>query len=92
MTTRETKARRARLGRAIRAAREGLKLSQDDLGAAAGLQQTDISKLEAGKRELSPFQLGRLAHRLGLTVDALLSSVVRGHGRGRVEDSAKHSD
>lgn len=74
----------------IKAARERLDLSQSDLGSAAGLRQTDVSKLESGKRELTPYQLSRIAARLGLTVDALLASVVDAARRGGVEDSTKH--
>lgn len=84
---------RKKLGGAIRVVRERLKLQQADLAAAAEMKQPEISKLESGRRGLSPFQLSRIAQRLGLTVEALLALAdgrrVRGPRRSGVEDVSK---
>lgn len=70
-----TKAKRARekLGRFIHEQRKRQGINQADLAAAAEMTQPEISKLESGRRSLSPFQLSRIAGRLGLPVEALIA-------------------
>ncbi len=60
-----------RLGRIIRIAREAQGLSQRDLGAAAQIDQTHVSKIEQGKREAGLDVLVRIARALGVELPAL---------------------
>lgn len=73
MSTRE-KRERERRGRFIRERREALGLHQAELGAAADMTQPEISKLEAGLRDLSPSQLARIAGRLGVSAEELIAA------------------
>ena len=51
----------------LRAARRARQLTQDELAAAAGLDQTAVSKAETGKLKLEAATLGRLADALGVS-------------------------
>jgi transcriptional regulator with XRE-family HTH domain len=61
-----------KFGEVVRRLRKQKRLSQDELGAAAGLNGQTISNLETGKIEVPRGDTyRRLAEGLGLTVDAL---------------------
>lgn len=64
-----------RLGLNVRRKREVKELSQESLAAAAELDQTYISNLEAGRRNPTFATQLKLAHALGCTVSELLSGV-----------------
>jgi transcriptional regulator with XRE-family HTH domain len=63
----------AKLGRHLQDLRVARKLSQADVAAAAGLQQTDISKIESGKRWPSVPQLAAICAALGVRTSAVLN-------------------
>jgi len=56
----------------IRRARERASLSQADLGAAIGLTQAQISKIEKGQSEPTLKNLSLIAERLGIPLPSLL--------------------
>lgn len=60
-------------GRRLRELRQQAKLSQEALGALAGLDRTYISGCERGKRNASLEALHQLAHALNISPSALLS-------------------
>jgi transcriptional regulator with XRE-family HTH domain len=64
-----------RLGRGLERIRQQRHLSQADLARLAGVTPSAISQAEAGRRGLSLDTLCRLAERLGVSVDDLLSTV-----------------
>lgn len=73
-----------RLGEVLRELRQQRKLTQGELGAYAGVDQSYISRLERGESERpSGKVLERLAARLGVTVDYILA---RAEGRPISED------
>lgn len=49
------------VGRRLRAARETLGLTQEDVAGALGIQRTSVIAMEAGKRNVSALELRRLA-------------------------------
>lgn len=57
---------------AVRKARKGLGLSQEDLALDAGLDRTYISQVERGTRNCTIVVLARLARALKTTPDQLL--------------------
>jgi transcriptional regulator with XRE-family HTH domain len=59
------------LGKVIRARREELGLSQEELAEQCGFDRTYISMLERGKRNLSFLNLLRLARGLKTSVSTL---------------------
>jgi transcriptional regulator with XRE-family HTH domain len=63
----------ARLGAAIRQARQQHHLSQQTLAARTGLSPTYIIEIEQGHRNLSVLSLVRIANALGLAVAELLA-------------------
>jgi transcriptional regulator with XRE-family HTH domain len=67
--------RRARLafGRAMRQRRKALGLSQEELGDRAGLEQSYISNIEAGVRNVSIDNIARIAKSLDVEIAALFS-------------------
>lgn len=61
------------LGEKIKARREGLNLSQDDLSEETGIHQTTISDIENGNTEWPRSNsIAKLAYALGVTTDYLL--------------------
>jgi transcriptional regulator with XRE-family HTH domain len=67
--------RRARqaFGRAMRQRRKALGLSQEELGDRAGLEQSYISNIEAGVRNVSIDNIARIAKSLDVDIAALFS-------------------
>lgn len=60
------------LGRNLKAAREAREWSQEDLAHQAGIQPADISRIEAGKRDLRLSTIEKLAKALGIPPGRLL--------------------
>lgn len=59
----------------LRAERERLGLSQEQLGYASGLHRTEISLLERGQRDPRLSTIVRLAHGLGVPPALLLTNI-----------------
>ncbi|MCP2214416.1 helix-turn-helix domain-containing protein [Bradyrhizobium diazoefficiens] len=60
------------LAEAVKKARKGLGLSQEDLALEAGLDRTYVSQVERGTRNCTIIVLARLARALKTTPDRLL--------------------
>lgn len=60
------------LAAAVKKARKGLGLSQEDLALEAGLDRTYVSQVERGNPQLHHIVLARLARALKTTPDRLL--------------------
>ena len=58
-------------GRAIRARREALRISQEELADRAGLHRTYIGDVERGERNISLVNIVKLAKALGVRPGAL---------------------
>jgi len=67
----------ARFGRAVRRRRLALRLSQEDLAAAAGLHATHISLFERGGGMPTLRVIHQLAGALGMTMAKLMTEVER---------------
>lgn len=59
-------------GRNLRVAREGMKLSQEDLAELADLHRTYIGSVERGERNVSIDNMERLAAAVGSSIPELL--------------------
>jgi transcriptional regulator with XRE-family HTH domain len=70
---------KARLGRAIKAERSALGISQEELAYRAGLHRTYVSDVERGARNPSLESVEKLAQALGLSVPTLFERIARGH-------------
>ncbi|MCK1508402.1 helix-turn-helix transcriptional regulator [Bradyrhizobium sp. 18] len=66
---------------AVRRARKGLGLSQEDLALEAGLDRTYVSQVERGARNCTIIVLARLARALKTTPDRLLVPQKRARGQ-----------
>lgn len=66
---------RARFGLAIKARREELGLTQEDLADWAGIHRTYLSDIERGARNLSLINIDRLAAALSLPLSELFRHV-----------------
>lgn len=66
---------RERFGDAVRAAREHLGLTQEELAERAQIHRTYLSDVERGSRNLSLLNIERLAAALGLTMAELFRKV-----------------
>lgn len=64
-----------RFGQALREHRRKLGVSQEELAHRVGLDRTYVGGAERGERNVSLFNLVRLAHALDTTVSGLLESV-----------------
>ena len=64
----------AAVGPAVRKHRELLRLSQEELGARAGVDRTYVGQVERGKRNPTMISLQRLAHGLGIELDVLIAT------------------
>lgn len=60
------------LGERVRQAREARGLSQEALGAAAGLDRTYVSGIERGIRNVSVLRLADIATALGTKLSSLI--------------------
>jgi DNA-binding XRE family transcriptional regulator len=63
----------ARIGAAIRAARERLGMTQEELGIRADLHRTYIGGVERGERNLSTLNLLAIARALGIDMSDLFN-------------------
>lgn len=72
------------VGERLRAARVAAGLTQEELGARAGLDRTMIVKIESGSRRIDAIELIRLSSALRVPVDFLLrpTSLVLSHRAG----------
>jgi transcriptional regulator with XRE-family HTH domain len=61
------------LGRNLRRARERLELTQEEVGQRSGVHPTEVSRIEAGKRDPRISTVERLAKALGVPPGDLLS-------------------
>ena len=61
------------IGRRIRAERESLGFTQDDLAREVEMLRTSITNIEAGRQRLPIYVLYRIARALGVSVEYLLS-------------------
>ena len=68
---------RERFGFAIKARREDLKLTQEDLAHRSGIHRTYLSDVERGARNLSLINIERLANALALSMSELFRLVDR---------------
>lgn len=68
------------LAEAVKKARKGLGLSQEDLALEAGLDRTYVSQVERGARNCTIIVLARLARALKTTPDRLLVPQKRTRG------------
>ena len=64
----------ADVGERVRVARLAAGLTQEELGARAGLDRTMIVKIESGNRRIDAMELIRLSSALQVPVDFLLRS------------------
>ena len=64
-----------RLGLNIRRRREALDYSQEKLAEKSGLDQTYISGIECGRRNLGVKNVARIARALGVTTAKLMEGV-----------------
>ncbi|MHC2318828.1 transcriptional regulator with XRE-family HTH domain [Bradyrhizobium diazoefficiens] len=68
------------LAEAVKKARKGLGLSQEDLALEAGLDRTYVSQVERGTRNCTIIVLARLARALKTTPDRLLMAPKKSRG------------
>jgi transcriptional regulator with XRE-family HTH domain len=66
---------RERFGDAVRARREELHMTQEDLAEKAGIHRTYLSDVERGTRNLSLINIEKLAAALSITMSKLFESV-----------------
>jgi transcriptional regulator with XRE-family HTH domain len=66
-----TKLARCTLGRNMRSRRKELGMSQEELGDRAGLEQSYVSNVEAGTRNVSIDNIARIARGLNLGIGQL---------------------
>jgi transcriptional regulator with XRE-family HTH domain len=69
-----TKLARQTFGRNMRSRRKELGLSQEELGDRAGLEQSYISNVEAGTRNVSIDNIARIARALRLDIEILFNT------------------
>lgn len=60
------------LGRNLRRARKRLELTQEEVGQRSGVHPTEVSRIEAGKRDPRISTVERLAKALGIPPGDLL--------------------
>jgi transcriptional regulator with XRE-family HTH domain len=60
------------LGENLRRAREGLGLTQEEVGHRSGVHPTEVSRIEAGKRDPRVSTVERLAKAIGVPASDLL--------------------
>lgn len=75
-------------GDAVRAERLRLGLAQKDLGYAAGMCQSEICRIESGRRSVGLRQLHRVADALGCPLDRLLAEARRAEEEAGVPSHA----
>lgn len=77
MKKRSTPDIRERFGFAVKVRREELGLTQEDLAHKAGIHRTYLSDIERGSRNLSLFNIERVAAALSLPISELFRLVER---------------
>jgi transcriptional regulator with XRE-family HTH domain len=70
-----------RLGERIRAVRQGLGASQNDLAEALGLSRTSITNIESGVQGVDAYRLTSIADALGIRPEEPLPRFRRGRRR-----------
>lgn len=60
------------LGRNLRRARKQRKMTQEEVGHRSGVHPTEVSRIEAGKRDPQVSTVERLAKAVGLSASDLL--------------------
>lgn len=73
------------VGRTIKRLREAAGVSQEALGAALGIDQTGVGKIESGQRALTVERLLRIEDALGLDRGAIVLDAGLVPGAGTVE-------
>ena len=68
---------RERFGFAVKARREELGLTQEDLAELAGIHRTYVSDIERGSRNVALVNIERLAKALKMSISALFESAER---------------
>ena len=63
------------LGKRIRALREERKISQEELADRAGIHRNYISQIEGGKRNVSFYNVVRIARALRVTPSSLIDTI-----------------
>ena len=66
------------LAQRIRAVREGCGLTQEQLGASAGMQRLAITQIENGSRTVSSIELDKIAHAVGLDLRSFFTDRFEG--------------
>lgn len=61
-------------GAAVRQLRDSLELTQEQLADLTDVHVTYVSQVERGKKNLSLFNIHRIAHALGVSTGALLDA------------------
>ncbi len=64
-----------RLGKRIRVLREEMKISQEELADRAGIHRNYISQIEGGKRNVSFYNVVRIARALRVTPSSLIDTI-----------------
>ena len=83
-TTNQIAGAQRALGRALRELRLRADLTQKELGARAGANDTYLSQIETGQRDIRWSTITRLLHALGATIAELADEVER-HVSGEAE-------
>lgn len=63
-----------KLGDAIRARRQALRMSQEALADAAGINRTHMGEVERGKRNISIIGVVKIAKAMGVTAASLMTT------------------
>ena len=66
---------RERFGDGVRARREELDLTQEDLAGKAGIHRTYLSDIERGSRNVSLINIEKVAASLSLTISELFQRI-----------------
>lgn len=64
-----------RFGMAVRRYRETIRLSQEALADAAGIERSHMGRIERGERNVSLLNIAKIASSLGLTLEQLFTLV-----------------
>lgn len=69
---------RAALGRRLRAAREAALLTQRDVEARTGIDQSVLARMEGGQRKVTALEVMRLAAIYGVSAGSILGEEATG--------------
>lgn len=61
-----------RFGANVRAARQAARMTQEDLGARAGIHPVEVSRVETGQRDSRLSTVVNIAEALGVSIDQLV--------------------